>query len=93
MPRQGSTSALTTGYGFGLWVGLCAGMGLPYRIVRAVDWQRAIGVKSGDRKTIKARSQVAVMGLLPGLDVPKAKAKREAVCDAAGIALWARKVK
>lgn len=90
MPRQGSTSALTTGYGFGLWVGLCAGMGLSYRIVRAVDWQRSIGVKSGDRSTVKARVQSSVMALLPGLDVPRAKAKREAVADAAGLALWAK---
>lgn len=92
MPRMGSTSALTTGYGFGLWVGLCAGIGTPYRIVRAVDWQRGIGVeRCADKAQVKARVQAQVAALLPSLDMPRAKAKREAVADAAGIALWARK--
>lgn len=94
MPRQGSTSALTTGYGFGLWVGLCSGLGCPYRIVRAVDWQRGIGVeRTKDKAQVKARVQAQVMALLPSLDMPRAKAKREAVADAAGIALWAREAR
>ena len=92
-PQQGRTSALTTGYGFGLWVGLCAGLGCPYRIVRAVDWQRGIGVeRCADKSQVKARVQAQVMALMPSLDMPNAKAKREAVADAAGIALWAREV-
>ncbi|MBC8425103.1 hypothetical protein H8E07_13350 [bacterium] len=91
MPRMGSTSALTTGFGFGLWVGLCTGIGAPYRIVRAVDWQRGIGVeRTKDKAQIKARVQAQVAALLPSLDMPRARAKREAVADAAGIALWAR---
>lgn len=56
MPLQGVTSMFRIGYGFGLLVGICAGMGIPYEIVEPKKWQNAIfkDLKShgGDTKSM-----------------------------------------
>jgi crossover junction endodeoxyribonuclease RuvC len=42
MPAQGTTSMWRMGYGFGVWLGLLAGLGLPYTLISPVRWKRAL---------------------------------------------------
>jgi crossover junction endodeoxyribonuclease RuvC len=42
MPKQGVVSMFTFGTGWGLVRGICAGMGLPYELVRPQEWQAAM---------------------------------------------------
>lgn len=42
MPKQGVTSMFTFGTGWGQLRGICAGLGLPYELVRPQEWQRAM---------------------------------------------------
>lgn len=51
MPRQGVSSTFTTGFGYGLIVGMLAALGVEYEVVDANKWQRwAFGVKPKDTK-------------------------------------------
>lgn len=56
MPGQGVRSMWTTGYGYGLWLGMCASLHLPYTCVRAAAWKRAVGVTK-DKETSRLRAQ------------------------------------
>ena len=70
MPQQGVSSTFTTGRGFGLLEGMCAGLYLPYTIVRAKEWQKVMhnGI-SGDNP--KAKSIIAAGRLFPNVDLRK----------------------
>jgi Holliday junction resolvasome RuvABC endonuclease subunit len=70
MPRQGVTSMFSTGYGYGLWIGLLAGMGIPYTLVHARRWQAAL-LGSGGRA--KDRSVAAASALFPGQPLPRSR--------------------
>ena len=53
MPGQGVVSMFKTGYGYGLWTGMIAGLGLAYETVRPQAWQKDFFAgKSGDTKVI-----------------------------------------
>lgn len=40
MPKQGVSSTFSTGYGFGLWVGILASLGVPYTVVEPRAWKK-----------------------------------------------------
>lgn len=40
MSKQGVTSTFNTGRGFGLLEGIISTLSIPYRVIRAVDWQK-----------------------------------------------------
>ena len=52
MQKQGLASTFKTGRGFGLWEGIVSGLAIPYDIVRATTWQKAVlkDVPKGDPK-------------------------------------------
>lgn len=60
MPQQGLSSTFKTGRGAGLWEGIVVGLGLPYDVVHAKTWTKALlkDVPAGDpkeRSMIKAQ--------------------------------------
>ncbi len=58
--KQGTVSAFAQGYGYGLWLGLLAGLEIPHEILRPQAWQRAVGVvpKSGKAGSLTRASQL-----------------------------------
>jgi hypothetical protein len=94
MPGQGLTSTLQTGKGFGMWLGLLAGLDIPYQIVSARAWQNKLftGVK-GSLDT-KAKSEIIAKRLFPRADFRKSERATKAndgLTDAACIAEFGRK--
>jgi hypothetical protein len=92
-PGQGVSSTFKTGYGFGLWVGILAGLAVPYRTVHPRTWQKVscAGIPAGDSKT---RTLLAVQARFPGVDLlatPRCRKPHEGIVDALGIA-WYGKV-
>jgi hypothetical protein len=89
MPKQGGTSCLTIGVGFGLWRGICAGLGLPREIVSAPTWQKEMfrGVPGSDKKDQAARlaqMRVPSLDLFPG----RRRKPHDGLADACCIALY-----
>lgn len=78
MPGQGLTSTLQTGKGFGIWLGLLAGLGIPYQIVGAKQWQTKLftGVKA--KLDTKEKSEIIAKRLFPGVDFRKSDRARVA---------------
>lgn len=73
MPQQGLSSTFKTGRGFGLWEGIVVGLGLPYDIVHAKTWTKAMlkDIPAGDPKE---RSMVKAQRLF-GSSLPLTKAR------------------
>ena len=95
MPGQGLTSTLQTGKGFGVWLGLLAGLGLPYQVIGAKQWQTKLftGVK-GTLDT-KAKSEVIAKRLFPDVDFRKSERATKAndgLTDAILIAEYGRRI-
>jgi crossover junction endodeoxyribonuclease RuvC len=42
MPKQGLSSTFKTGLGFGMWLGMLAGLEIPYTVVTAVAWKKTM---------------------------------------------------
>ena len=57
MPRQGVVSMFSFGAGWGLVRGICAGLALPYELVRPQEWQRAMlaGQPKGSEYLVASR--------------------------------------
>lgn len=62
MPGQGVTSMFTTGYGYGIWIGLLAAVGVPCQVVSAQRWKKALGLNFD-----KNKSRLMAMRLYPEL--------------------------
>lgn len=58
MPKQGVSSTFTTGMGYGLWIGLLAGLQVPYRVVRPDAWKKVL--MAGQPRTARACVDVAL---------------------------------
>ena len=50
MPKQGVSSTFSTGYGFGLWIGILASLSLPYTIVDPRAWKKKTMAGMGKEK-------------------------------------------
>ena len=83
MPGQGVRSMFTTGYGFGLWVGVLAALQLPYTRVRPGVWKQALGLGK-DKEASRLRAQQ----LFPGADLRRRKDHGRA--EALLLAWWGR---
>ena len=95
MPGQGLTSTLQTGKGFGILLGLLAGMNFPYQVIGAKQWQTKLftGVK-GSLDT-KDKSEVIAKRLFPTADFRKsdrARVAHDGLTDAACIAEYGRRI-
>jgi crossover junction endodeoxyribonuclease RuvC len=91
MPRQGVASTFRYGTGFGILLGVCEAIGVPYRLVRPQAWQSVvIGAGKGDTK---ARSIAHVHRTYPWVDLTPGKTRvaHDGIADAVCIAEWAKK--
>ena len=87
-PIEGRSSILSTGYGWGLWAGIVAGLGLPLLEVTSQRWTRR--VLAGVPGDGKGRS-VAVCGArLPGMPLTWGRRRKahDGLADAACLALY-----
>jgi hypothetical protein len=64
MPGQGVRSTFSTGYGYGLWLGILAALQVPYTPVRPAVWKKACGLGK-DKEQARLRAQQ----LFPGADL------------------------
>jgi crossover junction endodeoxyribonuclease RuvC len=86
MPKQGVTSMFSTGYGYGLWLGILAGLAIPHTVVAPRRWQAAMLAGQGEPK---ARALLAAARLFPGCAIPK---RRHGRADALLLAEYGRRL-
>lgn len=94
MPGQGLTSTLTTGKGFGIWLGLLAGLEVPFQVISAKQWQNKLFTGTSPKLDTKARSEIIAKRLFPTADFRKsdrAKKAHDGLTDAACIAEYGRR--
>lgn len=84
MPGQGVTSMFSFGTSFGGLLGVCAGVGVPFMLVRPAEWQKKI-FSGIDKKMGKARSKIFCQQRWPHVEPLQ---KHDGLADAACIALW-----
>lgn len=88
-PGQGGVSNFTTGHGYGLWMGLLAASGIPFDLVRAQDWKKALGIPAGSDKSA---SVAAAQRLFPGGDFTGPRGgMKDGRADAVLLAEWRRR--
>src|SRR5262249_41123411 len=68
LPGQGVRSMWTTGYGYGLWIGVLGALQLPYTAVRPQIWKKAFSLGK-DKEAARLRA----MQLFPGADLRRKK--------------------
>lgn len=87
MPGQGVASVFTFGLGFGGLIGVCAGAGISYALVKPTTWQKQ-AFEGLDKKLGKARSLMYVRQRFPECEPIH---KHDGLADAACIAEYASK--
>lgn len=94
LPGQGLTSTLQTGKGFGILIGLLAGLGVPYQIVGAQQWQKKIFTGVPAKLDTKDKSIIVAKRLFPHLDFRRTERSTKAhdgLTDACCIAEYGRR--
>ena len=94
MPGQGLTSTLQTGKGFGIWLGLLAGLEVPHQVVHAKQWQTKLFSGTSSKLDTKARSEIVAKRLFPKADFrrsERARVANDGLTDAACIAEYGRR--
>ena len=72
--QKGTASAFSTGYGYGLWLGILSALRIPYEAVTPQAWHRALlGGLQGDNK---ARAIQKAQALFPSLDLRRSERAR-----------------
>jgi hypothetical protein len=84
--KQGAVSAFKTGYGYGIYMGILAALGISHAVVGAQTWQKEM--YQGAVGAGKERSLYVVKQLFPDLIIPKGKHGR---ADAVLIAEYGRR--
>ena len=90
MPKQGTRSTFTFGYGLGLWEGLLVGLGLSYEYVTPQRWQKVLLDGQGKGKDA---ARVVAMRLFPQVAVQLKRKKDHGRADALLIAEWLRRTR
>jgi hypothetical protein len=85
MPGQGVRSTWTTGYGYGLWLGVIVSLSLPFTSVRPGDWKRTLGLGGKDKEAARLRAQQ----LFPGADLRRKRDHNRA--EALLLAWWGQR--
>ena len=67
-PQQGGVSNYSTGFGFGLWLGLLAGLRIPYVAISPREWKK---VMLGGSAKDKAASIILAGQLFPRIDLKR----------------------
>jgi len=90
MPRDGRVGAFSFGCGYGIWLGLLNGLGLPYMEVLPQRWQSKMlaGLPRGPK--IKASAMRAAKSLFP--NIPVHVRSDNGIADAALIGEYGRRV-
>ncbi|MDF3917497.1 hypothetical protein P3W43_01365 [Salinicola salarius] len=91
MPKQGVASTFKFGMGFGIVIGVCEALGLPYRLVTPQAWKKA--VLSGTAKD-KSAAINFVRRAYPGLDLSpgRLRAPHDGIADAVCLAEYGRQL-
>lgn len=91
-PGQGVVSMFSTGYGFGLLVGIIASAGLDYTLVAPKDWKDDMmrGLPREKLASVVAASRLFPQ-CLPMLQRPESKFPDHNMADALLIAEWGRR--
>lgn len=89
MPKQGVTSMFSFGTSWGLVRGICAGLGLPYELVRPQEWQGAMlkGQSPGSEYLVASR----LWPLVDFRSSERAKKAHDGLVDSALIAEFGRR--
>ena len=86
MPGQGVASTFSTGYGFGLWIGILAALGISYTVVRPQTWKREmLRDMAGDTMSTgngKAAARLRAMQLFPQVSDQLSRVKDHGRADA-----------
>jgi len=67
MPGQGVASTFTTGFGYGLWVGIITALQIPHIIVHPRTWKKEM-LRDIPGTDPKGRSIIAAQRLFPNID-------------------------
>lgn len=92
MPKQGVTSCFNFGMGYGYWIGLMVGIGIPFQAVTPQQWKGAI---LGGTKRDKAAAIEFVTRRFPKINLlatPKSRVPHDGFADASCLALYARQL-
>lgn len=92
MLEQGVSSMFRFGMGYGLWLGLLAGLRIPHVVVKPHLWKRAVLASTAQNKaaTVEfAARRFPNVSLLPG---PRYKVPHDGLADALALAEYARRV-
>lgn len=94
-PGQGLTSSLKTGIGYGILLGLVAGLEIPHQVVPAATWQRALFTGLSAKLDTKDKSEIVAKRLFPSADFRKssrARKSHDGLTDAACLAYYGRMI-
>ena len=91
MPPQGVASSFNFGMGYGMWIGIVVGLGLPYELVTPQRWQKEMlaGMQGG-----KDASCIRAQELFPEADLrlgPRSKKLHDGRADALLLAEFGRR--
>ncbi|MEC8917135.1 MAG: Holliday junction endonuclease [Pseudomonadota bacterium] len=91
MPKQGVASTFKFGMGYGIVIGVCEALGLPYRLVTPQAWKKA--VLSGTAKD-KSAAINFVRRAYPGLNLSpgRLRAPHDGIADAVCLAEYGRQL-
>jgi len=91
-PPEGRKSALTTGYGWGMIVGVLAALGIPYELASPVTWTKSVYGGSGKKTPSerKARSIQWARARVPSLSLvlDGRRVPHHGLSDAAALAMY-----
>lgn len=93
LPGQGLTSSLKTGIGYGILLGLVAGLEIPHEVVWAKAWQKVLFVGLPPEYDTKVKSEIVAKRLFPSADFRKstrARKSSDGLTDAACLAYYAK---
>lgn len=85
--KMGAASAFNMGLGWGLWRGICTGLGIPYTVVSPVSWKKHFVIAG---KQQGGDSRVVAQQLFPSLGPELQRKKDHGRADALLIAHYLR---
>lgn len=91
MPKQGVSSTFKFGMGFGLVIGVCEALGIPYRLVTPQAWKKVVlagTTKDKDAAATFVRRAYPSIGLTPG----RKRVPHDGMADAVCLAEYGRRL-
>ncbi len=91
MPKQGVSSTFKFGMGYGLVIGVCEALGIPYRLVTPQAWKKVVlagTAKDKDAAVSFVRRAYPGVDLIPG----KKRVPHDGIADAMCIAEFGRQM-